>query len=66
LIEGIEADLDLNSEPHSHYSTCPAFRPVPSEGDIKDAVDLLLKSKKPVIVAGGGAVKKVFVVAIIA
>ena len=38
------------------YGRFPAHRPVPPEQDVASAVDMLLKAKHPVILAGGGAV----------
>ncbi len=54
LIEGAEADLEvIVEEPFTH---CPAFRPEPDGGLIEEAAGLLEAAKRPVIVAGGGAI----------
>lgn len=47
-----EADLEVVVE--EQFSRCPAFRPEPELERIKEAVQVLLKSQRPVIVAGGG------------
>ena len=54
LIDLDEAVLDLVVE--ERYSRCPAYRTVPEEKDIRQAEQLLADSKRPVIVAGRGAV----------
>ena len=50
-IEG-EADLDLVFEPR--FARYPAIRPRPEPDSLQRAADLLSRSRRPVIVAGGG------------
>ena len=47
-----EADLDVIVE--QPYAQVPPFRPEPELSRIREAVELLSKAKRPVIVAGGG------------
>lgn len=48
----VEGDLEIViEEPFTHV---PAFRPVADEGSIREAVQLLGKAARPMIVAGGG------------
>ena len=49
-----EADLDTRVEPQ--FSSMPAFRPEPDPSSLRRAMDLLLDSHKPIIVAGGGVI----------
>ncbi len=49
-----EADLAVIVE--DAFTRCPAFRPEPEPARVRDAVRLLVQAKRPVIVAGGGAV----------
>ena len=50
-----EWDGDAHAaEADDRYMGAPAYRPVASADSIKDAVELLNKSKRPVIIAGGG------------
>ena len=57
-IFGEEAELsDLYAEPE--YSAYPAHRPVADHSKIREAIDVLLKAKKPAIVCGqGGLISK--------
>ena len=48
-----EADLEVIAE--AQYMQIPPYRPEPDSNSIKNAIDLLIKAKKPVIIAGGGA-----------
>ena len=48
-----EADLEVIAE--TQYMQIPPYRPEPDLNSIKNAIDLLIKAKRPVIVAGGGA-----------
>jgi acetolactate synthase-1/2/3 large subunit len=50
-----EADLDPTVEPA--YAHVPPFRPEPEMERVRDAVAVLSRAKKPVIVAGGGVVR---------
>ena len=47
-----EADLDVVVE--EPFTQVPAFRPVADESSIKQALGMLAKAAKPIIVAGGG------------
>lgn len=57
-IYGEEANIsDLYAEPE--YSFYPAHRPVADHSKIREAIDVLLKAEKPVIVCGqGGLISK--------
>lgn len=48
-----EADLEVIAE--AQYMQIPPYRPEPDSNSIKNTIDLLIKAKKPVIIAGGGA-----------
>jgi len=47
-----EGDLELVLE--NTFTSRPAFRPEPSDSAIREAAQVISKSQKPVIVAGGG------------
>ena len=47
-----EADLEVIAE--AQYMQIPPYRPEPDSNSIKNTIDLLIKAKKPVIIAGGG------------
>ncbi len=47
-----KAELDLIQEPR--FGQTPAFRPVADAESIQDALDLLAKAERPIILAGGG------------
>ena len=49
-----EADLDTRVEPQ--FASMPAFRPEPDPSSLRRAMDLLIDSHKPIIVAGGGVI----------
>ncbi|MBI4296527.1 MAG: thiamine pyrophosphate-binding protein [Chloroflexi bacterium] len=49
-----EPETDLEIVVEHRFSTYPPFRPGPEPERIQEAVKLLLKSRRPVIVAGGG------------
>jgi acetolactate synthase-1/2/3 large subunit len=53
ILERQEAVLDPIAE--ERFANFPAFRPHPEPADVETAALLLAKSKRPVIVAGGGA-----------
>ena len=53
ILERQEAILDPIAE--ERFTSYPAFRPHPEPADIEKAALFLSKSKRPVIVAGGGA-----------
>ena len=48
-----EADLEVIAE--AQYMQIPSYRPEPDSNSIKNAINLLIKAKKPIIIAGGGA-----------
>ncbi len=52
VITEAEADLDITVE--NQFSQYPAFRPQADNNSVSEAVRLIVKSSKPVIVAGGG------------
>ena len=47
-----EAEMDLSCE--TRYASVPPFRPIAPDSDLTNALDLLGKAERPVIVAGGG------------
>jgi len=47
-----EADLELIAE--ERFKSVPPYRPAAEERDVHDALDLLSKAERPIIVAGGG------------
>ena len=51
---GQETDLDPFVE--EQFSRVPSFRPEPEMQHVRDAMAILAKAKKPIIVAGGGVV----------
>ena len=53
-VTNVEADFDLVIE--EQFTHVPAFRPAPDTQKVRDALALIEKAKKPVIVAGGGVV----------
>ncbi len=54
IIERGEVASDLVIEPI--YSQVPPFRPAPDAAAVKTALDLIYNAKRPLLVAGGGAV----------
>ena len=54
ILEKAEVEMDVIAEkPFAHY---PSSRPLPEDEYIKDAVELIQKATRPVIVAGGGVI----------
>ena len=54
ILEKTEVEMDVIAEkPFAHY---PSSRPLPEDEYIKDAVELIQKAARPVIVAGGGVI----------
>ncbi len=51
-----EGEADLQPLVETQFSRVPAFRPEPEMQRVRDAVALLAKAQKPIIVAGGGVV----------
>jgi acetolactate synthase-1/2/3 large subunit len=54
--QGVEGEADLHPFVEEQFARVPAFRPGPEPQRVRDAVALLAKAQKPVIVAGGGVV----------
>src|SRR5688572_72620 len=54
--QGVEGEADLQPLAEPQYSKLPAFRPAPEVERCREAVELLAKAQKPIIVAGGGVV----------
>src|SRR3970282_1805775 len=54
--QGVEGEADLQPLVEAQFSRVPAFRPGPETQRVRDAVALLTRAQKPVIVAGGGVV----------
>ncbi len=54
VIEAAETDDNVVVE--EQYARYPAFRPEPEKEHVKEAVNILENARRPVIVAGGGAV----------
>jgi len=52
--QGVEGEADLQPLAEPLYSRVPPFRPAPEQERVREAVALLAKAQKPVIVAGGG------------
>lgn len=53
FLERAETELPVIIEPA--YGQYPVWRPVPNEGDLRQAAQALLEAEKPVIVVGRGA-----------
>ena len=51
-LDADEAEMDLRCE--TRYASVPPFRPIAPDSDLTEALDLLGKAERPVIVAGGG------------
>ncbi|HLJ12457.1 MAG TPA: thiamine pyrophosphate-binding protein [Planctomycetaceae bacterium] len=51
-----DAEADLQVVVEEAFTRCPAFRPEPEPARVREAVRLLVEAKRPVILAGGGAV----------
>ncbi|MBI2509473.1 MAG: thiamine pyrophosphate-binding protein, partial [Betaproteobacteria bacterium] len=54
--QGIETETELQPLAETQFSRVPPFRPEPEAQRVRDAVALLAKAGKPIIVAGGGVV----------
>ena len=54
--QGIEEEADLQPLIEPQFSRVPAFRPGPEVERVREAVALLARAQKPIIVAGGGVV----------
>ena len=49
-----EAEIDREVIVEEHFTRFPAFRPEPEPQRVREAASLLVKAKRPIIVAGGG------------
>jgi acetolactate synthase-1/2/3 large subunit len=54
--QNIEVDADLEPAVAERFARVPAFRPAPEPEAVREAVALLAKAQRPIIVAGGGVV----------
>jgi acetolactate synthase-1/2/3 large subunit len=54
--QGVEGEADLQSLTEPQYARLPAFRPAPEMDRMREALSLLSRAQKPIIVAGGGVV----------
>jgi len=54
--QGVEAEADMQPLIESQFSRVPAFRPGPEMDRVRDALALLYRAHRPIIVAGGGVV----------
>jgi acetolactate synthase I/II/III large subunit len=54
--QGVENEAELQPLVEPQFSRLPAFRPGPEMERVREAVALLARSQRPVIVAGGGVV----------
>ena len=52
--QGVEGEADLQPMAEPQYSKLPAFRPAPEVERCREAVEMLAKAQRPIIVAGGG------------
>ncbi len=54
--QNIEGEADLQPLVAERFARVPAFRPAPEMDAVREAVALLAKAQRPIIVAGGGVV----------
>ena len=54
--QGVEGEAELQPLSEPQFSRLPPFRPAPEMERVREAVAMLAKAQKPVIVAGGGVV----------
>ena len=54
--QNIEMEADLEPAVAERFGRVPAFRPAPEPEAVREAVGLLAKAQRPIIVAGGGVV----------
>ena len=52
--QGVEGEADLQPMAEPQYSRLPAFRPCPEMERVREAVAMLSRAQRPIIVAGGG------------
>jgi acetolactate synthase-1/2/3 large subunit len=54
--QNIEVEADLQPTVVKRFASIPAFRPAPEPEGVREALALLAKAQRPIIVAGGGVV----------
>ena len=54
--QGIEGEAELEPIVAQQFAHVPPFRPAPESAPVRDALAMLAKAQKPIIVAGGGVV----------
>ena len=54
--QGVEGEADLQPLAEPQFSRLPPFRPAPEMERCRQAVEMLSKAQKPIIIAGGGVV----------
>lgn len=54
--QNVEAEADLKPLVAERFARIPAFRPAPEPEPVREAVALLARAQRPIIVAGGGVV----------
>ena len=54
--QNIEVEADLQPSVAKRFASIPPFRPAPEPEAVREAVALLAKAQRPIIVAGGGVV----------
>ena len=54
--QGVEGEADLQPLAEPQFARLPAFRPAPEAGRMREALSLLSRAQRPIIVAGGGVV----------
>jgi acetolactate synthase I/II/III large subunit len=54
--QGVEGEADLQPLSELQFSRLPAFRPAPEMDRMREALSLLSRAQRPIIVAGGGVV----------
>jgi acetolactate synthase-1/2/3 large subunit len=52
--QGVEGEADLQPLAEPQFSRLPAFRPAPEMERCRQAVEMLSKAQRPIIIAGGG------------
>lgn len=54
--QGVEGEADLQPLAEPQFSRLPAFRPGPEMERVREAVAMLSRAQRPIIVAGGGVI----------
>ena len=52
--QGVEGEAELQPLSELQYSSLPAFRPAPEMDRLREALTVLSRAQRPIIVAGGG------------